>query len=179
MRKASWLLLLACSANGLAGCGVSTDEPPPSVRGAEGSPSAVPAQQAAPPVDAYGQIIYIPAYSHIYHIRQGKDFQLTVTLSIRNPFPWRSITINRVDYFDSAGHFVRTYLDSPKTLGPMETMAFVVAQDDETGGSGANFLVGWEGADGEAGPITEAVMIGTSSGQGLSFMTTGRPIRPD
>lgn len=61
----------------------------------------------------------------------------------------------------------------------METLEYVVAQNDGSGGSGANFLIGWVGEEGETGPITEAVMIGTSSGQGLSFMTVGREIRRD
>ena len=59
----------------------------------------------------------------------------------------------------------------------METLEYVVAQNDEAGGSGANSLIGWVGDEGEAGPITEAVMIGTSSGQGLSFTSVGREIR--
>ncbi len=143
----------------------------------EGSTSEGSGYPSAPDPDSYGQLIYVPAYSHIYHIRQGKDFQLTVTLSIRNPFPWRSITINRVDYFDSTGNFVRSYLSEPRSLGPLETLEYVVAQDDDSGGSGANFLVGWNGEEGESGPIAEAVMIGTDSGQGLSFMAVGRPVR--
>ena len=73
---------------------------------------------------------------------------------------------------------VWTYLDQPRRLGPMETLEYVVAQDDRSGGSGANFPIGWEGGDGDAGPIAEAVMIGTASGQRLSFMTTGRAVPP-
>ena len=138
-----------------------------------------PPSDSVPALETYGQLIYVPAYSHIYHVRQDRDFQLTVTLSIRNPFPWRSITINRVDYFNSAGQFVRGYLHDTMTLAPMETLEFVVDQNDESGGSGANFLIGWEGSEEDAGPIAEAVMIGTASGQGLSFVTTGTRIRRD
>lgn len=137
---------------------------------------AVAVDQVQPDLEAYGQIIYVPAYSHIYHVRRDRDFQLTVTLSVRNPFPWRSVTILRVDYFDSSGRFIRGYLDGPTVLGPLETLEVVVAEDDESGGSGANFLIGWEGMDGEAGPMAEAVMIGTSSGQGLSFSSRGFPV---
>jgi hypothetical protein len=173
------IVFLLSIAMGVGGCTAANDESMSLPLDQEG-PAVPPAVPLTPPdADAYGQIIYVPAYSHIYHIRQGKDFQLTVTLSIRNPFPWRPITINRVDYFDSAGNFVRSYLDTPRELAPMETLEYVVAQDDTSGGSGANFLVGWAGEEGEAGPITEAVMIGTAQSQGLSFMTTGRAIRRD
>lgn len=177
------LTLLPCFVGVLAlpvaGCG-PVDAPIGAT--AEQSAMEAPAPSQAeppPPLEAYGQIIYVPAYSHIYHVRQDRDFQLTVTLSIRNPFPWRTLTINRVDYFDSSGAFVRSYLHDALTLDPLETLEFVVDQSDESGGSGANFLIGWEGAETDAGPITEAVMIGTASGQGLSFATTGTPVRRD
>lgn len=179
MNRVKWTLIGLVLTAAMAGCGPSGDEPPPSVREPGDALPTPSGTLAAPDQEAYGNIIYVSAYSHIYHIRQGKDFQLTVTLSVRNPFPWRSVTITRVDYFDSSGNFVRSYLDQPRQLSPLETLAFVVAQDDKSGGSGANFLVGWEGEEGEAGPVAEAVMIGTASGQGLSFMTTGRAIHRD
>jgi len=176
-RQILWALVFVAAA-----CGPMDSPGTPTEAGSQqpvAASGAASSRTVAPDVDAYGQLIYVPAYSHIYHVREGRDFQLTVTLSIRNPFPWRGLVINRVDYFDSAGRFVRTYLDAPRTLEPLETLAFVVAEDDETGGSGANFLVGWEGEDGDAGPITEAVMIGTAAGQGLSFTSVGRPVRRD
>lgn len=160
----------------LAACGAMSDDGPKAdadtvSHGLEGV-----AGVEAPDPDAYGRVLYVPAYSHIYHARQDRVFQLTITLSVRNPFPWRSVTIHRIDYFDSSGDFVRGYLDRPRVLAPLETIEVVVARDDETGGSGANFLVGFEGAAGEPGPLVEAVMVGTLSGQGVSFSTSATEV---
>ena len=174
-RVLSFLVVLTA----IWGCGPLEDELPPSVQYEAAVTPDTAGCLPTPELESFGRMIYVPAYSHIYHIHEGNDFQLTVTLSIRNPFPWRSLTITRVDYFDSSGACVRSYLNRPRILGPMETLEYVVAQNDETGGSGANSLVTWNGEEGEAGPITEAVMIGTSSGQGLSFVTVGREIRRD
>lgn len=135
-------------------------------------------QASTPSRAAYGEVIYVPAYSHIWHISAGRDFQLTVTLSIRNPNPWSPVTVNRVDYFDSQGDLAHVYLAQPRELDPLETLEFVIEETDERGGSGANFLVGWEGGVPMA-PLVEAVMIGTGSGQGLSFTSVGRPVPTD
>ena len=131
-----------------------------------------------PPRQAYDRLVYVPAYSHIWHVSADRDFQLTVTLSVRNPNPWSDLTINRIDYFDSEGDLARVYLAEPRRLGPLETMDVVVEERDETGGSGADFLVGWTPGDGPMAPVVEAVMIGTASGQGLSFLSVGRPVPP-
>lgn len=133
-----------------------------------------PARAQAP---APGQAIYVPCYSHIYHGMKNMPLDLTVTLSIRNTDPERSIRLVSVDYYDTNGGLVRSYLTSKTTLGPMMTWEAIVAERDRSGGSGANFLVRWE-ADGPASqPLAEAVMIGTSSQQGISFTSRGVPVR--
>lgn len=164
------LLVVACA---LGGCSAPASAPPDPNGAGEGV-----GPTTAPPLDAYGRIIYVPAYSHIYHARHNRDFQLTVTLSVRNPYPDRSLTVTRIDYFDSMGDFVRGHLDGPRVLRPLETLEVIVAEDDESGGSGANFLVGWLDEGEGWGPLAEAVMIGTSGGQGLSFVSRGSPLPP-
>lgn len=125
-----------------------------------------------------GQTVYVPCYSHIYHGIKTQPIDLTVTLSLRNTDPTRSIRLVSVDYYDTNGGLVRSYLKEKTTLGPMMTFEAIVAQLDRTGGSGANFLVRWE-ADAPVNPLlAEAVMIGTSSQQGISFSTRGVPVRP-
>lgn len=165
--------LIAAALAALAGCEPRVPE--------QGSRPAVPdslLEPGTPPREAYGEVIHVPAYSHIYHISEGRDFQLTVTLSIRNPNPWSPVTITRVDYFDSRGDLARIYLADPRPLDPLETMEYVVEETDQSGGSGASFLVGWRGDDTPLPPLVEAVMIGTQSGQGLSFTSVGRPVPP-
>ncbi|MFP5238570.1 MAG: DUF3124 domain-containing protein [Acidobacteriota bacterium] len=123
------------------------------------------------------QAIYVPCYSHIYHGMKNQPLDLTVTLSIRNTDPERSIRIVSVDYYDTNGGLVRSYLTEKTTLGPMMTWEAIVAERDRSGGSGANFLVRWEAVGQVSQPLAEAVMIGTSSQQGISFTSRGVPVR--
>ncbi len=120
-----------------------------------------------------GQTVYVPCYSHIYHGIKTQPVDLTVTLSVRNTDPRHAITLSGVDYYDTAGKLVRAYLTDKATLGPLATQEYIVAQVDRTGGSGANFMVRWSAAQPVSPPVVEAVMIGTSSQQGISFSSRG------
>ncbi|MGA7278440.1 MAG: DUF3124 domain-containing protein [Desulfocapsaceae bacterium] len=123
-----------------------------------------------------GQTIYVPAYSHIYSGNQEKPFQLTVTLSIRNVDPNHPIKLIVVDYHETQGEHLKKLLNEPKVLMPLESLRYVIAERDETGGSGANFIVAWKSDKPINPPIVESVMIGTQSQQGISFVSRGRVI---
>jgi hypothetical protein len=124
------------------------------------------------------QMIYVPAYSHIYIGDNERPFLLTVTLSIRNIDPKHRIKITRVDYFESQGKLLKKYLNKPVTLNPLESVRYVVPESDKTGGSGANFMVEWKSDDFVNPPIAESIMIGTQSQQGISFTSRGQAIIP-
>ena len=55
-------------------------------------------------------------------------------------------------------------------------MRLVIAEGDEGGGSGANFIVKWKAATEVDPPIIESIMIGAQSSQGISFTSRGRAI---
>jgi hypothetical protein len=122
------------------------------------------------------QMIYVPAYSHIYIGDRETPFLLTVTLSIRNIDPKHQITITRVDYYESHGKLLKKYLDKPVTLNPLESIRYIVPESDKTGGSGANFMVEWKSDKSVNPPIAESIMIGTQSQQGISFTSRGQAI---
>jgi hypothetical protein len=124
-------------------------------------------------VDA--QTVYVPAYSHIY-ARGGTAHLLETTLSIRNTDPENSILINSVDYYDSQGKLVKKYLERAVKLAPMQTTAYLVKKQDTRGGSGANFIVTWSAEKAVYEPIIEAVMVGASNNQPISFISHGRPL---
>jgi hypothetical protein len=122
------------------------------------------------------QTIYVPAYSHIYVGDREKPFLLTVTLSIRNIDPKHTIKIMTVDYYETRGNLLKNYLDNPVTLKPLETKRYVIPEKEKVGGSGANFMVKWKSDKLVNPPIVESVMIGTLSGQGISFSSRGQVI---
>ncbi|MGD8963712.1 MAG: DUF3124 domain-containing protein, partial [Desulfobacterales bacterium] len=61
-------------------------------------------------------------------------------------------------------------------LKAMATTRYILTEGDTTGGSGANFLVKWQSKTKINPPLIEAVMIGTRSGQGISFVSRGQVI---
>ena len=123
-----------------------------------------------------GQVVYVPIYSHIYSGDREHPFYLAATLSIRNTDPKHAITILSVDYYDSKGKKLRSYLDKPIKLGPLASTRYVIKESDKSGGSGANFIVQWQSGTKVNAPVIESVMIGTKTQQGISFISPGRVI---
>jgi hypothetical protein len=137
---------------------------------------AAPAARAQAPVA--GQTLYVPVYSHVYHGPKNRAFPLTCTLSIRNVDPGHGFRVEAVEFYNSHGGLVRGFIDAPQMVRPMGTLEFIVDESDNDGGSGANFVVRWA-ADGPMNPpLVEAVMIGTSSNQGISFTSRAVEILP-
>ena len=123
-----------------------------------------------------GQTVYVPAYSHIYIGGKKRPFALAITLSIRNIDPNADITLSEVNYYGSQGKLIESFVDGASSVKPQESVRFVVAEDDDGGGSGANFIVKWTSATEINPPIIESIMIGTQSSQGISFTSRGRAI---
>lgn len=119
-----------------------------------------------------GQWVYVPVYSHVYN-SDRKPLLLTITLSVRNTSRDQEITINAVQYFNTKGKMVRSYLEKPVRLPAMGTTEILVDREDVTGGSGANFLVQWSAQTAVTEPLVEAVMIDTRSQPGVSFVRRG------
>jgi hypothetical protein len=123
-----------------------------------------------------GATVYVPVYSHIYVGIKGHQFDLAISLSIRNTDLSRPITISSVAYHDSTGKLVRSFLEKPVEVSSLASMDFFVSESDTSGGFGAAFIVKWQSQTKVSEPIVEGVMAGTRSGQGISFTTRGQVI---
>lgn len=123
-----------------------------------------------------GQTVYIPAYSQIYHGDREQQFFLTVTLSIRNTDPTRSMTVLSVQYLDSEGRLLRKFLEKEVNIPPLASTSYVIKESDRAGGAGAAFLVAWKAEESISEPLLETVMIGTTSQQGISFTSRGQVV---
>jgi hypothetical protein len=125
-----------------------------------------------------GQTVYIAAYPSVYINERGAEFQLTVTLSIRNTDPAHGITITSIKYYDPTGALVKDYLEAPKKLPSLASIRFLAERTKSKGDScGPSFIVKWRSEDKEVNrPIIESIMIGTASTQGISFGSPGRVI---
>ena len=126
-----------------------------------------------------GQTVYVPIYSHIYSGLKGRPFNLAATLSIRNTDPKHPLSLVSVKFYDSEGKLLKTYLDNPLELKAMASTRYILTESDAAGGSGANFLVTWTSKTKVNPPLIEGVMIGTRSGQGISFVSRGQVIKAE
>ena len=123
-----------------------------------------------------GQSVYVSIYSHIYSGLKARPFDLAAILSIRNTDINQPVTIVSVKYYDTEGKLLKEYLDDPLQLKALASTRYIIMEDDKAGGSGANFIVKWKSSKKVTPPIIEAVMIGTHSGQGISFVSRGQVI---
>ncbi len=124
-----------------------------------------------------GATIYVSIYSNVYSGPKKVPFQLAAMLSIRNTDPKYPITVLKADYYDNNGRMIERYIEKHIELGPLTSTYFYVKEYDERGGPGANFIVKWCSANKVNKPIIEGIMLGLTSGQGLSFICPGQPIK--
>ena len=124
------------------------------------------------------QKLYIPFYSQIYEPEGfGQKLDLRGTLSIRNTSETDEIRITRVQYFNSSGKLIKKCLEGKHSvLSPLATTEFGIARQDESGGSGANFIVEWVSETPVSDPVIEAIMITYSGTHSYSFTSSGRVI---
>ena len=123
-----------------------------------------------------GQSVYVSIYSHIYSGIKARPFDLAAILSIRNTDIDQPVTLVAVKYYDTEGKLLKEYLDEPLELNALASARYIIKENDKAGGSGANFIVKWKSNKKVTPPIIEAVMIGTHSGQGISFVSRGQVI---
>jgi hypothetical protein len=123
-----------------------------------------------------GQIVYVSIYSHIYSGLKARPFDLAATLSIRNTDINQPVTIFSVKYYDTDGRLLKEYLNEPQQLNALASTRYIIKEGNRAGGSGANFIVKWKSNKKVTLPIIEAIMIGTRSGQGISFVSRGQVI---
>ena len=143
--------------------------------------SALAGAQGVLPVRASGQTLYLPVYSHIWHGEmdsKGKAAKtlVSVLVSVRNIDPVRPLRVTSAQYFDTEGKRIKEYLAAPRVIPPMGTYELYVPTSDDSGGSGANFLITWK-ADGSINaPVVEGLHANLPVGRSIVFLTQARVI---
>lgn len=123
-----------------------------------------------------GQTVYVPAFSSIYTADLPHMFRLAVTLTVRNTDRQHPLIVTLVEYRDQDGQLIRDYLPRPLRVAPLASAEFFVKESDTRGGTAVSFLVEWVADRPIAPPMIESVMVGTASGQGVSFVGSARVI---
>lgn len=126
---------------------------------------------------SYKDIIYVPIYSDIYIDTKTQKSLLAATLSIRNTSFTDSLFVSKINYFNTDGTLVRSYLDKAISLPPMATINYVVEKEDDTGGTGANFVIELSANSEDIKPIVQAIMVEYSGNKGFAFSTDGYSIK--
>lgn len=164
----------------LAGCSPGEDAARPAVTAEAGRARAVTIPHHADFADTVRatvrQVVYVPVYTDIYIRDERRRFPLTVTLSVRNTDPEHPVTVSAVQLYGTAGDLVREYLRQPRQLGPLATAEYIIPEQDQPNGSGANFLVEWTALQHVTDPVIEAVMVSGAGTLGISFVSVGRPL---
>jgi hypothetical protein len=121
---------------------------------------------------------YVPVYSSVSMTPGKLRADFSVTLSVHNASETQRLVLKRIDYFDTAGKPVESYLKEPVALKPFATVEVFIASSDVRGGTGANFVVDWAATGQIAEPVVEALMVGGVGSGHYAFVSQGRPIRP-
>src|SRR5688572_27954555 len=72
---------------------------------------------------------YLSIYSHIYSFTLDKSLNLTAMVSLRHVSNTDTIYISNANYYNTKGELIRSYLEKPIQLKPVETVEIVI---DET-----------------------------------------------
>lgn len=116
--------------------------------------------------------VYVPVYSNIYQRTRNERTALTSTLSIHNTSETDTLFITRIDYYNTEGELIKKHLEEAIYVNTFETIEYVVDEQDNSGGSGANFVIEWYGNE-KLNPLFQAVMIGGLASKTFSFTTEG------
>jgi hypothetical protein len=127
-----------------------------------------------------GQTVYVPVYSEVPYgnaDRNGKPAKwlLSATLTIRNTDPFTPLTLRSIRYFDTDGNVIRDYPTGDK-IGPLGTREIFVPHSDQSGGSGANFIVVWDAEKAINAPIIEAIHAYFFDSRGLVFVSPSQAL---
>ena len=131
------------------------------------------AENVAP--KALSETIYVPAYSEVL-IGPKNSQQMAITIVVHNIDPEHSINVHVVNYHNHQGKQVEKLLQEAIIIEPFGSWKHLIGIQDKTGGVGANFLISWTSETPVISPIAEALVIGGTGTQGISFTTRGRVI---
>ena len=123
-----------------------------------------------------GQLLYMPIYSNVPYFEFGRKFDLSAFVAIHNTDLRYPIKVTKVLFFDNAGKLVANYLSKDTVISPLGAADFFIPERDQSG-TGANFLIEWVSDTLVNEPLIETVMLGLTSGQGVSFSSVGKVIR--
>ena len=131
-----------------------------------------------------GQRVYLPIYSHLWYGEvdargQPQKSLVSVLVSVRSADSKRALQITSARYYDTNGKTLKEYVEKPRTVGPLATFELFIPRSDDSGGSGANFIITWKSDAPIDPPVIEAVHANLSASRSVAFITSARVLNPD
>jgi hypothetical protein len=125
-----------------------------------------------------GETVYVPIYPNVFYSKDFKAYDLIATLSIHNISLDDAITITKIDYHNTNGDLIKSYIENESIiLKPLQTVQLVIQNDNKNSTKGSDVIVEWASESAVCSPIVEATMVSASGQVGLSFITTGKVIK--
>lgn len=103
---------------------------------------------------------------------------MSISVSIRNTDPANAIRVTSAQYNDTSGKKLKEYIVSARIIPPLATHELFIQRSDDTGGSGANFLISWKSDVPVSPPLVEGVHANLPAGRSIVFTTSARPVAP-
>ena len=135
-----------------------------------------------------GQTVLLPVYSAYVAKEFSKEqlfskekvnkklaHNMVTNIVIHNNDFENSITLNTIDYYDSAGVVISKVLSKPMMIEPMTASSFVI-NGSEYDSWGAKLVITWKSDTLVNEPIIEGLTMGTRGSHSLSFSAQGRPL---
>lgn len=123
-----------------------------------------------------GQILYLPVYSSFPDFKDSSKFDMSAFLAFHNTDFRRSLTITRVQYFNSKGQLVHDFLkDQHIEISPLETVDYYIPYRDQSG-TGANFLIEWMSDSLVNEPLVESITYSLKNQQTAAVLSHGKVI---
>ncbi len=136
------------------------------------------------PGRSQGQTLYLPVYSHVWHgdttaAGERSKTLVSVSVSIRNTDLAKPIRVVSAQYYDTDGKKLRNYVPTPQVIPPMGTLELFVPRSDDTGGSGANFIIVWKADQPASPPMVEGIHANMPAGRSIAFISSARALPDD
>lgn len=124
------------------------------------------------------QTVYVPINSQLFVAGDEKrPIKLSTNLIIRNTDSLTPIKITEINYYNSEGKLITTYLDSSKSINPRASTYILIERRDERADWGAHFIIKWESVKSVTQPLVEVIHAALSGTHGGLFKSRGVPIR--
>lgn len=125
-----------------------------------------------------GQVVYLPVYSSIPYLKQGKNFNVSAFVAIHNTDLNSSMKVLNVLLFDINGNLILNYISNDCILKPLRSVKYFVPEITKRN-TASYVVVEWVSDRLINEPLVESVMISLTGGQGVSLLSVGRIIREE